>query len=117
MQFCSKLKKPYFKLAIYPNLDLLSSHHLPKSKGNLINKKEKNNKLSTTQQQQIEMAQQIMNPQENQVQQVPVKMHPIIRNPEAISDEEIPQPQAQVQVPQMQPQAQVQVPRCSLKHK
>ena len=68
-----------------------------------------------------------MNPQENQVQQVPVKMHPIIRNPEALSGEEIPQPQAQVEVPQMQPQAQVEVPHaasstsrsssCSLKHK
>ena len=44
-----------------------------------------------------------------QVQQVPVQMHPIIRNPEAISDDEMPDPGVQVQVPQMQPGVQVQV--------
>ena len=49
-----------------------------------------------------------MNAQEKQVQ---VQMHPIIRNPEAISDDEMPDPGVQVQVPQMQPGAQVQVPQ------
>ena len=52
-----------------------------------------------------------MNTQEKQVQQVPVKTHPIIRNPEAISDDEMPDPGVQVQVPQMQPAVQVQVPQ------
>ena len=46
-----------------------------------------------------------------QVQQVPVQMHPIIRNPEAISDGEMPDPGAQVQVPQMKPGVQVQDPQ------
>ena len=47
-----------------------------------------------------------MNNKEKQIQQVPIQMHPIIRNPEAISDDQM----QQVQVPQMQPAAQVQVP-------
>ena len=38
-------------------------------------------------------------------------MHPIIRNPEAISDDEMPDPGVQVQVPKIQPAAQVQVPQ------
>ena len=63
------------------------------------------------------MAQQVMNNKEKQIQQVPIQMHPIIRNPEAISDDEMPdphpqmQPAVQVQVPQMQPAMQVQVPQ------
>ena len=60
---------------------------------------------------QIEMAQQVMNNKEKQIQQVPLQMHPIIRNPEAISDDEMPDPGVQVQVPQMQPAVQVQVPQ------
>ena len=55
------------------------------------------------------MPQQVMNTQEKQVQQVLVKMHSIIRNPETISDDKMPDPGAQV--PQMQPGAQVQVPQ------
>ena len=69
-----------------------------------------------------------MNNKEKQIQQVPIQMHPIIRNPEAISDDEMPDPRTQVQVPQMHPAVQVQVPqmqlaaqvqvhRCSLKRK
>ena len=57
------------------------------------------------------MEQQVMNNKEKQIQQVPIQMHPIIRNPEAISDDEMPDPGVQVQVPQMQPAAQVQVPQ------
>ena len=53
------------------------------------------------------MAQQVMNNKEKQIQQVPIQMHPIIRNLEAISDDEIPDPGMQVQVPQMQPAVQV----------
>ena len=52
-----------------------------------------------------------MNTQEKQVQQVPIKMCPIIRNPKTISDDEMPDPGTQVQVPQMQPGVQVQVPQ------
>ena len=55
-----------------------------------------------------------MNSKVKEVEQVQVPMRPIIRNPEAISDDEIPDPEveaAQVQVPQMQQAAQVQVPQ------
>ena len=61
-----------------------------------------------------------MNSKEKEVEQVQVQMRPIIRNPEAISDDEIPDPGAQVpqmqqgvqvQVPQIQQGAQVQVPQ------
>ena len=61
-----------------------------------------------------------MNSKVKDVEQVQVPMCPIIRNPEAISDDEIPDPEvevpqmqqaAQVQVPQMQQAAQVQVPQ------
>ena len=51
-----------------------------------------------------------MNSKVKEVEQVQVPMHPIIRNPEAISDDEIPDLEveaAQVQVPQMQQAAQV----------
>ena len=57
------------------------------------------------------MVQQVMNNKEKQIQQVPIQMHPIIRNPGAISDDEMPDPGAQVQVPQMQPVVQLQVPQ------
>ena len=50
-----------------------------------------------------------MNSKEKEVEQVQVQMRPIIRNPEAISEDEIPDPEAQV--PQMQEGAQVQVPQ------
>ena len=59
-----------------------------------------------------------MKSKEKEVEQVPVQMRPIIMNPEAISDDEIPDPGAQVpqmqqgaQVPQMQQGVQVQVPQ------
>ena len=113
MQFCSKPKKSFFQQAIYLNLDHLSSHHLPRHKGNLINQKQKNTPSTTLDllEEQIEMAQQVMNNKEKQIQQVPIQMHPIIRNPEAISDDEMPDPGVQVQIPQMQPAVQVQVPQ------
>ena len=44
---------------------------------------------------QIEMAQQVMNNKEKQIQQVPIQMHPI-RNPQAISNDEMLDPGAQV---------------------
>ena len=50
-----------------------------------------------------------MNSKVKEVEQVQVPMHPIIRNPEAISDDEISDPE--VKVPQMQQAAQVQVPQ------
>ena len=50
-----------------------------------------------------------MNSKVKEVEQVQVPMRPIIRNPEAISDDEIPDPE--VKVPQMQQAAQVQVPQ------
>ena len=46
-----------------------------------------------------------MNSKVKEVEQAQVPMHPIIRNPEAISDDEIPDPE--VEVPQMQQAAQV----------
>ena len=131
---------------------LFPASHIPKSQSSFkpphTKKQRKPNKLkakkntpSTTLdlfEEQIEMA-QVMNNKEKQIQQVPIQRHPIIRKPEAISDDEMPDPGAQVQVPQMQPAAQVQVPqmepaaqvqfpqmqlecksyifRCSLKHK
>ena len=50
-----------------------------------------------------------MNSKVKEVEQGQVPMRPIIRNPEAISDDEIPDPE--VEVPQMQQAAQVQVPQ------
>ena len=73
----------------------------------------KNNTPSTTLhmlEEQIEIARKVMNSKVKEVEQVKVPMRPIIRNPEAISDDEIPDLEveaAQVQVPQMQQAAQV----------
>ena len=102
---------------------LFPASHIPKSRSSFKPppaKKQKktnqpmakNNTPSTTLhmlEEQIEIARKVMNSKVKEVEQVQVPMHPIIRNPEAISDDEI--PDAEVEVPQMQQAAQVQVPQ------
>ena len=97
---------------------LFPASHIPKSRSSFKPppaKKQKktnqpmakNNTPSTTLhmlEEQIEIARKVMNSKVKEVEQVQVPMCPIIRNPEAISDDEIPDLEvkaAQVQVPQM----------------
>ena len=107
------------KAALFP------ASHIPKSRSSFkpppAKKQKKANQLKAKNntpsiklhmlEEQMEMAQKVMKSKEKEVEQVPVQMRPIISNPEAISDDEIPDPGAQV------PQMQYKSHRCSLKHK